>query len=569
MYLLGTHRSITQRLRLTLNRNLGAGNFFWNACAIADDLDRPILFHARTAQAEPDRYSLADLRARAVSYADWYSGHGVRAGSRVGIYVADGLQVLLHHIALTSIGAVNVLANPRLVADAAVQYFRGCEVRTLVADGDRLTACTEAGIDVFRRVADDEFRQLPPTGTTRPRRAHRHRYGDLVMISHSSGTTGAPKPTTFTHGGFFIGKRERLWKFPSRRTDRLLSALPYSHSAGLSYLSLALMIGLPTLLIDDTSGTGVAAGIVRFRPTVVLGFPLSLAELAAHMTAPTEARERVPEGFAAAAGDIHTWMGMGDASHERHIRPLVALGRRTHRQHTVPGSAYVDGLGSSEMGMVLFRCVHTPETNRYGRLIGKPVPVVREAVVLDESGNGLPDGRAGLLGVCTPSVTPGYWNEPELNRTSRRGEYFLTGDVVRRDADGNFYHLDRTPDVIVTADGPVYSLPLEEVVLNTTGALDAAVVGVDDPDRPDTSRPIAVVLFGKADPPSAEDLLARCNDALDRAGLNRIRALVIAAGRSELPVGVTGKVLKRVLRERHRNVLLLAGATADVAVTGG
>ncbi len=44
MYLSGTHRSIAQRLRLTLRRDLGAGNFFWHACDIALDLDRPVIF---------------------------------------------------------------------------------------------------------------------------------------------------------------------------------------------------------------------------------------------------------------------------------------------------------------------------------------------------------------------------------------------------------------------------------------------------------------------------------------------------------------------------------------------
>jgi long-chain acyl-CoA synthetase len=128
--------------------------------------------------------------------------------------------------------------------------------------------------------------------------------------------------------------------------------------------------------------------------------------------------------------------------------------------------------------------------------------------------------------------------------------------VVRRDEQGNFYQLDRTPDVITTSDGPAYSLPMEEVVLTATLALDAAVFAVDDPSVPGKSRPAGVVLFGdKEPPPSTEEILARCNGALAERGLTELAALIVATDRKDLPVGVTGKVLKRVLRDRHRTLL--------------
>ncbi|MCC3769293.1 class I adenylate-forming enzyme family protein [Streptomyces sp. UNOC14_S4] len=541
MFLFDTHRSVAQRLRLSADSALGAGNYFWRVCRTVDDLDTPLLFHRRPGpDGELRGHSLGVLRARVVAYADWYSAHGVGVSSRVGVLTADGLRGFLHHIAVTAIGAVTVPVNPNMAPGTAAAYFRRTGTRVLVGDAELIAVGSEMTLVA---TLDEIDVQAPPSTATVPRSPHRHGPDDLILISHSSGTTGTPKPTLFTHQGFFVGKRERLWNFPSRRSDRLLTALPHSHSAGLSYLGLAVMLGLPTLLTDDRSGAGVASAMNGFRPTVVIGFPLSLAELPVDRLS-AEARQ-----------EVHTWMGMGDASHERHIRPLVRLGRRQERGQWLPGSVYVDGLGSSEMGMVLFKNTHTARTSHYGRMIGKPVPVVREAVVLDADGNRLAAGEAGLLGVRTPSVTPGYWDDPELTAKAHRGDYFLTGDVVRRDEDGNFYHLDRTPDVIATADGPVYSLPLEEVVLNASDALDAAVVAVDDPAHPTASRPVAVLLFQDSAPASAEELLARCNKELGAAGLAPLHALLVAADRDELPVGVTGKVLKRVLRERHRSLL--------------
>ncbi|MGB3437637.1 MAG: class I adenylate-forming enzyme family protein [Actinophytocola sp.] len=528
----GTHRSLPRRLRLALTAGLGAGNFFWHAYRIA-----PAKARERALLHQYDRrgmqgWSLNRLRSTVIRYAAAYSERGVGHGTRVGVYTSDGLAGLLHHIAITSLGGVTVLANPRMAVDVVAKFMASAAPDLVI--GDRELVFDGAGPRFGVPTVEVAGFDASARSTVTPPR-HYHLPDDMVLISHSSGTTGTPKPTTFTHGSFFAGKRRRLWTFPSRVDDRLLSALPQSHSAGLSYVSLALMLGLPTLMMDDNAGRSPAEAMNDFLPTTVIGFPISLAEL------------RTQDLSDRAATTVRTWMGMGDASHERHIRPLVAVGDR--------GSTYVDGLGSSEMGMVLFKTAYTVHSTHYDRAIGKPVPAVREAVVLDEDGTRLPDGQAGRLGVHAPSVTPGYVDDPTLDERWRVGKYLLTGDVVRRDTDGTFYHLDRIQDVITTSTGPVHSLPLEEVVLLSTNAFDAAVFAVRDPASPGHDRPAAVVLLTEPDLPPAEVLLAECNRALAEKDLPRLSALVLARDRVGLPVGVTGKVLKRELRRTHRDLL--------------
>ncbi len=547
MFLLGTHRSVVQRLRLYANRNLGAGNFFWHAWKISQDRDRPLLFHPDVTQPawedhEWKGFSLNDIRITVLRYANWYREQGVTGGSHVGLCTGHGLYGLLHHIAVTSLGGAAVHCNPRMAPQTASEYFLRTGARLVVGDADLLKDLTSAWQTAGATAPRLQDIRVLDAEAVRPRAAlpsfpHRHTDDDLVMVSHSSGTTGRPKAPVFHHRSFFAGKRERLWTFPSLRSDRLLTALPHSHSAGISYLSMALLLGIPTLILDGADGERVARAVNTFKPTVVLGFPLTLAEIDPAAISPEAARH------------VHTWNGMGDASHERHIRPLTALGAPG------TGSAYVDGLGSSEMGMVLFKAAHTARSGHYGRYIGKPVGVVREAAVLDPSGRELPDGQAGMLGVKGASVTPGYWDDPGLTKQSILNGYFLTGDIVRKDGEGNWYHLDRTPDVIRAAAGDIHSLPLEEVVLNTTQALDAAVVAVDDPQQPGRSCPAAVVYYADGTERDAADLLTVCNAALDQAGLPRLNALILTAEREHLPVGVTGKVLKRTLRENHHDVL--------------
>ncbi|WP_433343508.1 class I adenylate-forming enzyme family protein [Streptomyces sp. CA-253872] len=562
MFLFGTHRSAAQRLRLYTNRGLGAGNFFWHAWRVATDRDRPLLFHPDVgspawAEEEPRGVSLNDIRRAAIRYAHWYRERGVRPGSHVGLHTRDGLLGLVHHIAITGLGAAAVHCNPKMAPATAAEYFLRTRVTVLAGDADLLKGLRDSwdatpGAHQLPEVAD--IAALASTASAPPGRLadfpHRHTDDDLVMISHSSGTTGRPKAPVFHHGSFFAGKRERLWTFPSSRSDRLLTALPHSHSAGISYLSIAILLGIPTLILDDADGARTASAINLFRPTTVLAFPLTLAEIRPGDIRPASARH------------LHTWHGMGDASHERHIRPLIALGQRVSGGRTLEGSRYLDGLGSSEMGMVLFKQAYDPGTTRYARHIGVPAKVVRKAAVLDERGRELPDGQAGRLGVRGASVTAGYLDDPGLTEESTVNGYFLTGDIMRRESDGTWYHLDRTPDVIHTAGGPVYSLPAEEVVLLATQALDAAVVAVEDPASPGHALPLAVVLLHEGEEGDPARLLAACDAALEREGLPRLGGLLLAADRSELPVGVTGKVLKRTLRERHRSALARTGDPA-------
>ncbi len=203
--------------------------------------------------------------------------------------------------------------------------------------------------------------------------------------------------------------------------------------------------------------------------------------------------------------------------------------------------------------MALFGGLTTPETPRNDRCVGKAQDAVNKAAVLDENGEEVPDGTVGLLGVITPSRTPGYWKNPRLTSSFELNGYWLTGDVARRDAEGNFYHLDRTVDVIDTIEGPVYSLPIEEVLIADCAdvVMDCAVVGVPGPPG-QGQRPIAVVqLQSDAAEWTEEAILEKANKELAAAGLATLAGVFIARTPEDYPLGPTGKVLKRELRTRY------------------
>ena len=154
---------------------------------------------------------------------------------------------------------------------------------------------------------------------------------------------------------------------------------------------------------------------------------------------------------------MQVWFNTGDAAHEAHIRALVphgshqTIGQDLQRRR-VDGSVFVDGLGSSEAGYSVFHNRHTKDTSAYSRCVGKPISFA-EAAVLAEDGTPLPPGRIGRLGLKSPTLTPGYWNDSLTWNRMRLGGYWLTGDLAHQDEEGNFYHLDRAPDAIRTRAG--------------------------------------------------------------------------------------------------------------------
>lgn len=552
------------RRQLMTEPNLGAGNFLDHAIAVNPNRTVPYAYSHHTDHRGGvvlRGHSLVEMAAIRDRYAKWYWANGVRPGEPVAIVVAEGIEPLHHFLALSALGAIPVMINDALRLDLLVRYLNHVGVVGVVADDTtRLKAAYRAdpqhrprfmALTAEVQAFDAATADLPDVYP------YQHAPDDVVALIHSSGTTGTPKSTMLAHRQFWDGKQPRMVRFPAEPYDRLMSLMPHTHAGGLSYFLTATLLGLPMVAMGDWRREVVEPVMEAFQPTMVASFPRTFVELATGELPVT------------AAAKVHTWFNTGDSAHYGHIRRLVQLGERPpglikawllpqdHAQgEPLPGSQFIDGLGSTEMGMALFGGLTTPETPRNDRCIGKPSEVVIKAAVLDEYGNELPNGEVGLLAVVTPSRTPGYWKNPALTRSFELGEYWLTGDVAYRDSEGNFYHLDRTVDVIDTLTGPVYSLLVEEVLLADCDDVvrDCAVVGVPGPDG--GQRPIAVVqLQADAAGWTAEKVRETANQALAATGLATLDAVIVARTPEDYPTGPTGKALKRELRTRHATLL--------------
>ena len=164
--------------------------------------------------------------------------------------------------------------------------------------------------------------------------------------------------------------------------------------------------------------------------------------------------------------------------------------------------------------------------------------------VADETGKELGSGQTGELVARGANIMRGYWNNPAETALAFRGGMFRTGDVGYQDGDGYFYILDRLKDMIVTGGENVYSGEVEAVIYEHPAVREAAVFGIPDPKWGELVMACVVLKPGQT--LSVDELLAHCRQSLASYKVPRR----VEFSESELPKNGSGKILKRVLRER-------------------
>jgi acyl-coenzyme A synthetase/AMP-(fatty) acid ligase len=204
------------------------------------------------------------------------------------------------------------------------------------------------------------------------------------------------------------------------------------------------------------------------------------------------------------------------------------------------GVEILDGLGATEtIFMVL---ANRPGRSRAGSA-GKPVPGT-EVRLLDAEGRPVADGEPGILHLRTPSTSPGYWNHLDVSRRAFVGEWFRTGDVMTRDADGFYHHAGRDDELFKVAGMWVAPADVEAALLTHPAVADAGVVGA--PGEGGLLKPVAFVVGRDGAQPErlAEELAIHLAGRLPtHQRPRRIRVV------PDLPRTVTGKLQRYLLRE--------------------
>jgi len=539
------------RAALAADLELGAGNVLPKLAEHGADMDRPAL----TFDVDVDGIaawtplSLRTLTERVAARAEWFQRRGVGRRDAVAVYATSAADVLLNAYALMWLGAIPALMNGNMPIDVAADYIRRLRAAGAVVDADHARVRDH---DLGAPILGD----ASETGTGEPALApphFRHHPEDPIAITHSSGTTRTPAGAVHSHHSLFAGIRAlRLTEPRPHGPVRELSAMPAAHAAGLVTVNQSLCNGYELLYLSaqggpfEHSGEVVLDAIERWRPTGVFGFAVTWSELARFDLTTRD------------LSSVHNWNSTGDCAHEAHIRKLVAVG--SHVTYTrdglvsVPGSRFIDMLGSTEMGHSTFHISHRLDSDRYDRCVGRVHPFA-EVVLLDrQTGLEVPDGEVGHVGLKSPSLALSYWNDSVGTYRDRLNGYYLTGDLMYRDEAGYYYHVDRAGDALDLGDGDwLYTALSEERILkHCPDVRDCTVLAAREPDGPVVTD-VLLLLAPDADPELDRDAQVRA--ALGEVVTRTLRQIV-AIPDDGVVTGPTGKVRKFLMRQQ----LLAAGA---------
>jgi acyl-coenzyme A synthetase/AMP-(fatty) acid ligase len=526
------------RAQLAADPDLGAGNVLTTLVRRGDRLDEPVLTFDTDIGGIPAWQPLTIRQLDELTRARAAALHALGVGMRdpVAVCAPTAADTALTFLAATRLGAIPALINPFLATELMAEYIRRLDAVGLITDAEHASelAAQHTGTPLLA-----DFAALASGDPAEAPAPYQYYPTDPVAITHSSGTTGLPKAVVHSHASLFAAIRYRLGLPRPQGMERMLSAMPCPHAAGLIVTNLGMCSGGEVAMLSRQTGPSVLEAIERWHPRSVVGFSTTWPDL---VKAGLDQHD---------LSSVALWWNTGDCAHEAHIRRLVACGHRdvatSAGRQREEGSVFVDGLGSSEMGHSHFFIARTKDSDNYGRCIGRPHSFAA-TVVMGPDGQELPAGEVGELGTNSPTNSLGYWNDSARTYRTRIRGYFLTGDLVYRDENGYYYHLDRKADSVDLGNGGfLYTAASEERILAACPeVLDCTLVAVTEGGRVVTD--VLLQLDARADP--AADRAGAVRAALDDRVAATLRH-VIAVDDDNIPLTPTGKVRKFVLRQRH------------------
>jgi benzoate-CoA ligase family protein len=471
------------------------------------------------------RWTYREVQALANRYANVLSSAGVQPEQRVIVALPDGADYVGALFGILKIGAVVVMVNPELKPDAIEYFFEYSRAVVALVSEERADAFRTAAGRAAHAPAllvvgggDWESRLAAAPDTWRNFPTHPD---DPAIWLFSGGTTGRPKAAVQPHRSYANAAQCYARQVLCFTEDDVTLAVPklyFGYAMGANLL-FPFAAGAAGVLFDERcTADAVFSRIARHRPTILITVPTMINHMVSH---PEAGRQDLSSlRLATSAGE-----GLPEELHARWDRTF--------------GVPLLDGLGTAEQWHIFL-------SNRVGRIrrgtLGEVVPGY-EIKVADEEGRELPDGTIGHLWVRGGSRALGYWQHLDKTETCFRGEWVVTGDLVRRDADGYYTHGGRADELLKVSGKWLSATEVEGCLLQHPAVAQVAVVGVADGDG--LVKPHAWVIARERRDGLAEELKAFVYERLEHYKCPREVNFV-----DSLPTTHLGKVDRGQLRAR-------------------
>ncbi|HUF48008.1 MAG TPA: long-chain fatty acid--CoA ligase [Vicinamibacterales bacterium] len=497
----------------------------------------------------PIEMTYAQLDGKASRVAAGLAARGVQAGDRVGLFCPNTPHFPMAYYGILKLGAIvvpiNVLLKPREVA----QIVRDCAVTVLFSfegtpalpmAATARAALDEVGGDTLLVVMTvDPVAETAPVdraitlgaligGQLAHEGVHDTAPDDTAVILYTSGTTGQPRGAELTHLNMTLNAmstRDMLGLgFPHGPDARpvVLVTLPLFHStAQTAELNAGIAGGWTLVLMPRFDPGAVLEAFAGEDVNGWIGVPTMYWDLLRHA-------EETGADLVAATRSLVLCVSGGASM------PVAVMEAFEH----ACGVRILEGYGLSETSPVA--CFNQMNRQSKPGTVGLPIAGCQVRVVDDED-RPVPARERGEVLLRGPNVMKGYYGRPAETAEALRGGWFHTGDIGVLDEDGYLSIVDRKKDIVIRGGMNVYPREVEELLMTHPAVSLAAVIGVPDERLGEEVKAIVVRRPGMN--VTGEELAAFSRERM--AAYKYPRHVEF---RESLPLGPTGKVLKRALR---------------------
>ncbi|MCD0279545.1 AMP-binding protein [Xanthomonas melonis] len=398
------------------------------------------------------QWTYAELDELVGRLAALLQARGCVDGERLAVLARNSVWQVALHFACGRVGAIYVPLNWRLSATELDTLLQRAEPRLVLGDE---VAAGRAHVDALAHFVQDasalaaaDLPAIPPER--------------ISLILFTSGTSGQPK-------GVMLNERNL------QQTAQNFGVLTQvdARSSFLCEAPMFHIIGLVTNVRPVLAVGGSIQVSNGFEPARTLNWLCDRAQAITHYVGVPQMMQafRQQPGF--------------DPAGLRHLTALVSGGAPHAGEDLLgwlqDGIPMVCGYGMSEAGTVFGMSVDCAVIRAKLGAAGVSTPAVQTRVV-DAQGRDCPPEVPGELLLRGPNLSPGYWRDPQASAEALDPQgWFRTGDIVRRDADGFFWVVDRKKDMFISGGENVYPAEIEAVLADHPQIRECAVVGIADP----------------------------------------------------------------------------------------
>jgi long-chain acyl-CoA synthetase len=432
-----------------------------------------------------EQLSFTQLKDKVFSLGQALLELGVVSGDKVAIYLPSWPEYIVSYLAIWSVGAVSVPLDFMLTEDEIVSCLTHCEAKILIAKHKATLsfASLKEKLPLLKDIISCQsheagalnFEDLLAQGKSSPPKVKAND-DDCAIIFYTSGTTGKPKGVLINYAQLDAPPKSMAFFVNSDlgSADTALCALPFSHLGGLIYIQNTITFGLTLVLMERFIPLEFLKNVQSHKVNFFWIVPSMYYALL-----------QLKEFETFDLSSLRWIVTFGASSSPEALR-------RFHQ--FCPQAQLLNGWGLTETNAPT---VVLPMGSDKIESVGRPAPWIQVKIFSDTEQE-LPAGGIGEVVVKSWVVTPGYFKDEPLTRSTIRGGWFHTGDLGKFDTEGFLYIVGRKKEMIKVGGEIVFEPEVEASLQKHPDIAEAAVIGVVDKLRGEVPKAFVVVKEGKS-----------------------------------------------------------------------